>query len=474
MTTDGKGQKTLYSYDVLDRLLSVKYYGAGATSSGCTVTGTLADSVTNTYDDDGNTKTRVDSDSESGTSSFNYDPLNRLTSEAEPGTRNTSYGYDNASNLTTVTDGGGTTTYGYDGANEAITMQEPGGNCAGSPATLCTTFGYNADGQETLIKYPSGATVNSHYDTEGRLDWVKDLSPSSAVIRSFTYCYTLPVSATCNTSPTAGQDTALRQTMKDENGNITYYTYDSLSRLTQAQTKNSAGTVTGTYTYGYDGNGNRISESHPGGSSTSTFNQDNVQYGTGYTFDANGNETAAPRDGGVGFTYNPMDQLTNVNIGGTSQDHQYFGLGQGYFADDGSGPLSWQENALGTSVATTPAVPPITAAQPAVSSSSSDSPAARTTTTSTTDRARSSASSTRPARSSTTTPTTPTAVRPAAPAARRTTSSMTAATGAVATFSTSASAGTTPRPVAGLSKTRSIRPAILSKGISSRMSATTL
>ena len=52
------------------------------------------------------------------------------------------FGYDAASNLTSMCDGRGTVTYGYDNANQLTSLQEPGGNCAATPATgACTTLG---------------------------------------------------------------------------------------------------------------------------------------------------------------------------------------------------------------------------------------------------------------------------------------------------------------------------------------------
>jgi YD repeat-containing protein len=95
VVTDGKGQKTKYGYDPLDRTTSITKYAAGATSSGCTVTGTVAGTVTLTYDVDGNLTQRVDPN---GTSTFTYTKLNRLASQAYPGGRTNTYTYDQVGN----------------------------------------------------------------------------------------------------------------------------------------------------------------------------------------------------------------------------------------------------------------------------------------------------------------------------------------------------------------------------------------
>ena len=64
-----------------------------------------------------------------------------------------SYEYDDASNMTAFTDGGGTTKYKYNGLNELESMLEPG-------ETKETTFAYDNDHRLTKITYPSGAIEN--------------------------------------------------------------------------------------------------------------------------------------------------------------------------------------------------------------------------------------------------------------------------------------------------------------------------
>lgn len=95
---DGKGQEQDYGYDALDRLTSVTY----KSSSGQTVA-----SIAYVYDNDGNQTKRIGS---SGTTTYGYDGLNRITSESFPDGSSDSYTYDLASDLQTLTDGGGTVT----------------------------------------------------------------------------------------------------------------------------------------------------------------------------------------------------------------------------------------------------------------------------------------------------------------------------------------------------------------------------
>jgi YD repeat-containing protein len=80
--TDGRGVVTTYAYDTIDRVKSIATSGGGL-------------SLAFTYDGNGNLTQRVASDT--GTTTYGYDKLNRRTSELFPGTAN-GYGYDKRSN----------------------------------------------------------------------------------------------------------------------------------------------------------------------------------------------------------------------------------------------------------------------------------------------------------------------------------------------------------------------------------------
>jgi RHS repeat-associated protein len=94
------------------------------------------------------------------------------------------------------------------------------------------------------------------------------------------------------------------------------YQYDSLGRLTQAQT---TGPQWG-QNFTYDGFGNLTSEVATKGSAPTTYHAydpaTNRLLATGYTYDANGNLTAMP---GLTMTYNVENRLTQAisNLNGT-------------------------------------------------------------------------------------------------------------------------------------------------------------
>jgi RHS repeat-associated protein len=294
--TDGNGQQTTYSYDSFDRVTQILYAGATTCTSSATCT-------TYIYDVDGNLTSRVDV---TGTTGFLYDSLNRLVNRSLPDTSNACPGsspmgitvsYDGVGNLASYCDSGGTTTFTYDTANRLIRLAEPGGSCSGT-INLCTALAYDADGHRTQITFPGGASLTFSYDPVGHITSAIGRDSSLNVLTSASYTYNL-----------ATQDTQLVQTMTEAdavfNGTTTY-TYDAFNRLTGAS--NSQATLT----YGYDAAGNRTSDA----AGTHSFNAANEVTDAGFSFDANGNQTAGP--GSESMSYNAKNQTTSMTAGGAT------------------------------------------------------------------------------------------------------------------------------------------------------------
>jgi RHS repeat-associated protein len=320
--TDGKGQATTYVYDNEDRVKEIDYQGGS--------------SVVYTYDADGNMLAQVD---DTGTRSYSYNSRNLLKSEKLDGTTVTSYTYNNAGNVATLSDAGGTVSYDYDADNLIDTVTEPGG--------AQVTFDYDADNNRTLTQYPNGVDVTAGYDQSDRLTNLTEKNAAGTVLQKFTYSYQDPI---------AGADTDLRQSVTDKDGNTTTYQYDQLNRLTDAATKNSGGTTTSHYVYGYDGNSNLTSQTIGVSSpTTTTFHYDAANElcwkatsgtssnctpptgGTKYTYDANGNWT-----GGGGWTlgYNSKNQTTSITKpGGSAVAMTYAGAGQDQRVSAGSSSI---------------------------------------------------------------------------------------------------------------------------------------
>ncbi|MYW00177.1 RHS repeat protein, partial [Streptomyces sp. SID3343] len=109
------------------------------------------------------------------------------------------------------------------------------------------------------------------------------------------------------------------------------YTYDTLGRLTNARETDSANTQLAAWLYCHDKAGNLTATSTTtttcgSAGTTYTYNAANQTTNSGWSFDANGNETAAP--GGLprtGETYNDFNQLTAITRGSTTSAATYTG-----------------------------------------------------------------------------------------------------------------------------------------------------
>jgi len=113
--TDGKGQKSTYSYNTNDQPLQILTNGATSCASRVTC-------VTYMYDNDGNLTTQID---HTGTTIYSYDNLDRQTSKQLPSGAPLTLSYDPVGNVATYADSGGTVTYGYDPANELTSLERP-------------------------------------------------------------------------------------------------------------------------------------------------------------------------------------------------------------------------------------------------------------------------------------------------------------------------------------------------------------
>ncbi len=240
--------------------------------------GTTFQSVSYTYDQNGNRLTQVDP---SGTTTLTYDALNRLTQAAYPGTYGTySWTYDPVGNRLSQTAPGGTTNYGYDNNNRLLT--------AGS-----TTYTYDANGN--LLTISTGQTFT--WDVFNRL--TQATGPGGTV----TYAY---------------NGDGLKTRRVGPNGTTNYY-YDGIRPIWET---NSQGAMTAQYDR--DIFGNLLSRLEPGnvrryyhydglGSTTALTDTNGAIAGT-LLYDAWGNQraTTGSGHGNYRFTGAELDTTTGL------------------------------------------------------------------------------------------------------------------------------------------------------------------
>ena len=179
----------------------------------------------------------------------------------------------------------------------------------------------------------------------------------------------------------------LPQTLTDQTGDVTTYTYDALNRLTDASTTGSDGATGYTTTYAYDalgrldqadtagpsdyaytldGDGN-ITRIDANGTSTSyAYNPGNEicwSYAgastagcsspptgaNGYSYGPDGNQTS--NGNGLTATYNPIGQTTSITRNATTTDYSYLGATESELISEGSATL--HEDILGVAGQTT-------------------------------------------------------------------------------------------------------------------------
>jgi RHS repeat-associated protein len=323
--TDANQNTTTYAYDVLNRLTGITYANPATPA------------VTFAYDANGNQTSMVDG---GGTETYTFDALNRMTSFVR-GSVTFSYGYDLASNVTSRT-------YPSQSA-QAFTYDDDERLATGNGAT----YTYDRAAHVLTAATPDGLTARYTYDRAGRLLEVAHTS-ASATLSRFSYAL-----------DNVGNRTALTT----RQGTVTFR-YDAVNRLTEACWSQSscpggppappvtclacigglisrpAATINPpggeTYrTYAYDPVGNRLSEASDAGTTSYAYDIDDRlttvtapgPVVTSYTFDANGNQTAA---GAQTFTYDLADRLKAATIGATTETYAYAGDGVRLSASTGA------------------------------------------------------------------------------------------------------------------------------------------
>ena len=254
---DAKNNTTTYGYDSANELGSITY------SDGVTPNVTSIQ-----YDNDGQRLSMADG---TGTSSYSWDSVHRLTQSQ-----------DGAGNVVK---------YGYDLRGDVASITYPGGSCTSTPTTLCvtrhfdaagrldwvqdwlgnrTTFGYDSDSNLTMITYPNGVVatitpdnadnVTSIVDAKGgtqllNLSYTRDHLAQLKTENSTSFGYDAINRVTSGGSISYAYDAADRLSQVVSSGTTSTYAYDAADQLSSKTTGNRR------VTYSYDANGNRTGES---------------------------------------------------------------------------------------------------------------------------------------------------------------------------------------------------------------------
>ena len=213
----------------------------------------------------------------------------------------------------------------------------------GSTVTLADTINYAPFGPLQAMTYGNGIARTLGYDGDYRLTAIQDQSGTAFLDRSYTLDNANNISAiTDHLDANHSQG----------------FSYDALNRLTGATG------IYGTLDYGYDANGNRLSETRDGQLKTYTYDtashhllETNDGTAVTYSYDANGNTVDATAQQ---FSYGDNNRLKTVSVNaapvatytynGKGERVKKTGLNTTYYYYDQVGRLIAETDAAGTTL----------------------------------------------------------------------------------------------------------------------------
>ena len=321
---DAQGNRTEYFYDAAGQAVTTKR--ADGTE------------LRTTYWPDGSVKETLDG--AQAATRYDYDAQGRVSSATDPNNRKTVYGYDPAGNLRTKADAGGScpgaacTSYAYDVADQLKSISYGDGTTPN-----VTNIGYDPLGRRTAMTDGSGTSTWA-WDSLGRSTAAKDganktVSYGYANLRDPATTITYPSNKTVvRDFDSAGRMTTTTDWLSntttytpDADSNITKvtppagtglvdsYAFDDADRLMGITAKAGAAT-TASYSYGRDRNGQESSVTTTGLSDTHSYGYtvlnelEKVDGAVAYGYDDADNLSAAP--GGAVAAYDPANQLKTL------------------------------------------------------------------------------------------------------------------------------------------------------------------
>jgi len=337
--TDRGGRTTYYTYDEMRRLVEVKQpdqslikyeYDADGNLSKLIdpnnhattfeydamkrlVKKTYADGKFETYDYDGEGLLEAranarDAAEEETTATYLYDENHNLTDITySDGTPNVHYVPDDFNRVSSRTDGAGTWGFTYYNDSRLKTVDGPWPDDT-------VTYTYYDDGKPESVDPQGGEKIWYYYDNLGRLE---DIKPDNT--RTFHYDYP------------PGSPTPLVEQLTRPNGSFTIYQFDSLNRLEEIASKNSAEQLifSDAFTYDTQGHDLRESETVTNGEPITNFTANMTTYSynnvnqllsttspaQAFGYDDDGNMTAGYTPDGYPFTatYDGENRLSSID-----------------------------------------------------------------------------------------------------------------------------------------------------------------
>jgi len=299
--TDTLSYTTVYTYDALDRVVST--------------TDPLSRTTGYSYDAEGNRTSLVDP--QGRTTTYSYDAANRRigVSYSDGTTPPVSYTYTATDQRATMTDGTGTTSYSYDALDRVMTTTTGAGHSLG--------YGYDGASNLTTLVYPDGATITRTYDVLNRMsgvsDWLGHTTQFGYNAADNLITQTYPNTTTARFSYNGANELT---GIVDQGAAGPLWTY-RYGRDALGQVSSSADPLEGiTHTYTYDPRTRLTGDQQPGGAGSWGYN---AGYGLTQMVNVTQGTTST-------LSYDPGDQLTHLTTslgGATTQDVRFTYNGNG-------------------------------------------------------------------------------------------------------------------------------------------------
>lgn len=311
--TDNRGVITTYQWDTVNRLQQISY-NVGSTGVPATPTVTFAYGTTPSQYNNGLLLSMTDG---TGSTTYSYDNMARKTQEAHVinGTSYpVSYQYNLVGKVTSITyPSNRVVQQGYDAIGRLASS-------ASGTTTYFSGAAYNTAFEPAGFNFGNGVTTTYNYSPD-RLQ-LQSASYVNGTNTLFGESYTYGSSGANNGEITATSDSV------DSGRNMTY-TYDSLDRLSTANSQGSTNYPQWGLSFTYDRYGNRTAQNVTAGSGPSnsvavspTTNQITT---TGYSYDLNGNMT---NDGQNTMVYDAENRAVSAADGSGTATYTYDGVGR--------------------------------------------------------------------------------------------------------------------------------------------------